>query len=77
MIIYSGTRFENWRGNAIVAGLQSKGLVRVRLDRTTASEAERIDLGMRIRAVAQGPDGAIWVLEDRPSARLIRLDPVS
>lgn len=76
MIIYSGTRFESWRGNAILAGLQSRGLVRVRLDGTTATEAERIDLGMRIRSVAQGPDGAIWVLEDRPSARLIRLDPV-
>lgn len=76
MIVYSGTRFESWRGNAIISGLMSKGLVRVRLDGTNAAEVERIDLGMRIRAVAQGPDGAIWVLEDRPSARLIRLDPV-
>ncbi len=76
MIIYSGVRFENWRGNAIISGLTSKGLVRVRLDGANATEVERIDLGMRIRAVAQGPDGAIWVLEDRPSARLIRLDPI-
>ena len=76
MIVYSGTRFESWRGNAIIAGLQSRGLVRVRLDGTSAAEVERIDLGARIRAVAQGPDGAIWVMEDRPAARLIRLDPV-
>jgi glucose/arabinose dehydrogenase len=76
MIIYSATRFESWRGNAIISGLASKGLVRVRLDGVDAKEVERIDLGTRIRAVAQGPDGAIWVLEDRPSARLIRLDPV-
>jgi glucose/arabinose dehydrogenase len=76
MIIYSANLFENWTGNAIIPGLQSKGLVRVKLNGATASEVERIDLGTRIRAVAQASDGSIWILEDRPSARLIRLDPV-
>lgn len=76
IIFYSGTTFGDWRGDAIISGLQSKGLVRVRVEGTTAREMQRIDLGNRIRAVAQGPDGAIWVLEDQPSGRLRKLAPV-
>jgi glucose/arabinose dehydrogenase len=77
MVIYSGDRFAAWRGNALLTGLQSKGLVRVELGASgTAAEVERIALDARIREVEQGPDGAIWVLEDGAGARLIRLDPV-
>lgn len=76
MIFYSGSLFADWRGDAIISGLQSKGLVRVRVSGTTATEVQRIDLQARIRAVAQGPDGAIWVLEDQPSGRLLKLAPV-
>lgn len=76
MIFYSGTVFADWRGDAIIAGLQSKGLVRVRTSGTTSTEVQRIDMGARIRAVQQGPDGALWVLEDQPSGRLLKLAPV-
>lgn len=76
MIFYSGSLFADWRGDAIISGLQSKGLVRVRVSGTTATEVQRIDLQARIRAVAQGPDGAIWVLEDQPNGRLLKLAPV-
>lgn len=75
MIQYTGTRFSGWQGDFILAGLVSQGLVRVRVTGSTAAEAARIGLGARIREVEQGPDGAIWVLEDGGSGRLIRLDP--
>jgi len=75
MIQYTGTRFVGWNGDFVLAGLVSQGLVRVRVGGTTAAEAARIALGARIREVEQGPDGAIWVLEDGGSGRLIRLDP--
>lgn len=75
MIFYSGGLFADWRGDAIVSGLQSKGLIRVRTSSSTATEMQRIDLGARIRAIAQAPDGAIWVLEDQPSGRLLKLTP--
>jgi glucose/arabinose dehydrogenase len=32
-------------------------------------------MGRRMRAVAQGPDGAIWMLEDRSGGRLLKLVP--
>jgi aldose sugar dehydrogenase len=42
---------------------------------TSATEVERISLGARIREVEQGPDGALWILEDGGSGRLIKLTP--
>ena len=77
MIVYSGSAFPAWRGSAIVTGLQSMGLVRVKLTGDRVVEEQRIDLGARIREVEQGPDGALWVLEDAPSGRLIRLMPAA
>lgn len=77
MIIYSGNLFAAWRGDAIIGGLQSKGLVRVRFTGTSATEEQRIPLGARIRDVEEGPDGAIWVIEDAPTGRLLRLVPAS
>ena len=75
MIQYRGSRFVNWEGDFLLAGLTAQGLVRVRLSGTTASEVARIPLGTRIREVEQGPDGAIWVLGDGANGQLIRLDP--
>lgn len=40
-----------------------------------AAEVERFDMGARIREVEQGPDGALWVLEDGAGGRLLRLTP--
>lgn len=73
MMFYGGERFPEWRGNAFIAGLSSTSLVRVELDGDAASEAERFDMGKRIRAVAEGPDGAIWLLEDGSGGRLLKL----
>ena len=75
LMIYSGTLFPDWRGNAFIGGLSSKALVRVALNGTAAREAARYDMGARIREVEQGPDGAVYVLEDGPGGRLLRLTP--
>ncbi|WP_326524948.1 PQQ-dependent sugar dehydrogenase [Sphingomonas sp.] len=76
MIQYTGTRFVGWNGDFVLAGLVSQGLVRVRVTGSTAAEVGRIALGARIREVEQGPDGAIWVLEDAATgARLRKLAP--
>lgn len=42
--------------------------------RTIAAEAERFEWGKRIREVEQGPDGALYVLEDN-DGRLLKLTP--
>ena len=63
-IIYDGDLFPDWKGNGFIGGMSSQSLVRVEFDGDTAREAERFDMQRRIREVEQGPDGAIWVLED-------------
>ena len=75
MIVYSGAAFPGWRGDALVAGLSSKALIRIDIDGTNAREAERWDMGKRIREVEQGPDGAVYLLEDGEGGRLLKLTP--
>jgi len=75
MIQYHGSRFVGWTGDFILAGLVQQGIVRVRVSGGAASEAARIALGARIREVEEAPNGAIWVLQDGGSAKLIELLP--
>jgi glucose/arabinose dehydrogenase len=63
-IIYSGKMFPDWAGDGFIGGLSSESLVRVEFGDGTAREAQRFDMGQRIREVEEGPDGAIWLLED-------------
>ncbi|HEU4781348.1 MAG TPA: PQQ-dependent sugar dehydrogenase, partial [Steroidobacteraceae bacterium] len=76
--IYSGKMFPDWTGNGFIGGLSSQSLVRVEFGNGTAREAQRFDMGRRIREVEQGPDGAIWLLEDQRNltgGRLLKLTP--
>ena len=74
-MIYSGSMFPEWKGDAFIGGLSSKSLVRVHLTGTNAAKGDQWDMGARIREVEQGPDGAIWLLEDGGDSqgRLIKL----
>ncbi len=77
LIFYSGDLFPEWKGNAFIAGLSSESLLRVSIDGDSAREAERFDMKKRIRGVRQGPNGAIWLIEDRSNGRLLKLTPDS
>jgi len=73
LIIYSGSHFPEWQGNAFIGGLASQSLVRIKIEEDDAEEVERFAMGKRIRKVEQGPDGVIWVLEDKKGGRLLKL----
>jgi len=80
LIIYSADLFPEWKGNAFLGGMSSQALIRVEIDGDYAAEAERFEMGERIREVEQGPDGAIWLLEDEDEdagqgGRLLKLTP--
>lgn len=82
LLIYSGGMFPEWQGDAFIGGLSSQALIRVtRLNPASNSsppapyEAQRFPFGARIREVEQGPDGSIYLLEDGPQGRLLRLSP--
>jgi len=77
-IIYDGGAFPEWSGSGLIGGLSSQSLVRIAFDGESAREAERFDMGTRIREVEQGPDGAVWLLEDGgrgASGNLLKLTP--
>lgn len=73
LVIYSGSTFPKWSGDIFIGGLVSRALVRVDVDGANATEAERFSWGKRVREVEQGPDGALWVLEDKQGGRLLKL----
>ena len=74
LVIYQGEVFPDWKGNALIAGLASQALLRVAIDaQGNASEVARYNMGKRIRGVAQGPAGDVWLLEDGSGGRLLRL----
>ena len=75
MLFYSGEEFPEWKGSLFIGGLSSRALIRVALSNDEAREAERFGMNKRIREVEQGPDGAIWLLEDgrRGSGQLMKL----
>ena len=78
LMVYRGKLFPDWRGNAFVAGLSSQAIVRIELDGNNAREVERYEMGGRIRSVVEGPEGALWVLEDQRGdsrGRLLKLTP--
>lgn len=73
LLVYTGAMFPEWRGDLFVGALSGQALIRVAVDGTTARKGDQWGMGARIREVEQGPDGALWLLEDGPGGRLLRL----
>ena len=74
MAFYTGNAFPAWKGSAFVGGLGSERLVRLALNGDRVVGEEWFDMNARIRDVAQGPDGFLYVL-DESNGRLLRLKP--
>ena len=72
LIFYEGDEFPEWKGNAFIGGLKSKALIRIGFNNGEPFVAERFSWSKRVREVEIDPGGAIWVLEDGPSGRLIK-----
>lgn len=72
---YSGKMFPNWDGSLFVSALAARYLVRLQLagHRVVAEERLLTDLHQRIRAVNEGPDGAVYVLTDGAGGKILRL----
>jgi aldose sugar dehydrogenase len=80
LLIYTGDRFPEWRGNLFVGGMVGEQLARLTLDGQRVRIEETLVNRMgRIRDVRQGPDGFIYLaIDDRDGAptRIVRLEPV-
>ena len=76
LVFYNSELFKDWKGSALIGGLSSMALIRVAFkENGDADEAERYDMGNRIRDVAVAKDGSVYVIEDDIPGRLLRLTP--
>lgn len=75
LLIYTGNLFPQWKGDALIPALSGQALIHVRIHGDQAAKADQWDMGHRIRAVAEGPGGQVYLLEDGSGARLLRLTP--
>ena len=69
LLFYDGSEFPQWRGDALISGLSSQAIIRIEFDGDRAREAERYDMGMRVRSIEQAPNGELWILEDGREGR--------
>lgn len=79
MTFYTGDRFPRWRDSVFVGALKFELLARLELDGDKVVAEERMLEGRygRIRAVAEGPDGYLYLLTDERNGRLLRLEPAA
>ena len=79
MAFYTADLFPEWKGSLFVGGHATYDLVRLSVDGEKIVGEERLlkDLEPRphVRDVRQGPDGALYVLTDSTSGKLLKLVP--
>jgi glucose/arabinose dehydrogenase len=76
LIFYNGAMFPQWKGSALVGGMETESLFRITFDgEGGAKPAERWPVGHRIRDVEVAPDGALWMLEDSKTGGVFRVTP--
>ncbi|MBO6811192.1 MULTISPECIES: PQQ-dependent sugar dehydrogenase [Marinobacter] len=77
MTRYRGELFPDWHGNLLVGALADRSVHRVTLDGRQANDTETMfeELDERIRDVATGPDGGVYLLTDSAEGRVLRIVP--
>lgn len=82
LMFYKGDLFPQWKGNGFASGMgfgnspTGRSLTRIVVNAQGGAEAvQRWDMGFTTRDVAEGPDGALWFLENTATGGLYRATP--
>lgn len=75
LVIYTGPEFPGWQGDLLAGGLVLRQIRRVDFENGKIVGQTTLQFDDRIRWVAQGPDGGIYVLTDAIDGRLLRIVP--
>ena len=78
MTFYTGAMFPEWQGSLFMTSLAGQALWRMTISgaNNAITAREKIlesSIAERVRDVAQGPDGALYVITDSSSGRIIRV----
>jgi len=75
MMFYTGDMFPEWQGNLFLTGLSSMHLARLVLvgDHVVGEERLLDEPGHRLRHISQGGDGAVYVIQDMPQRKILKL----
>ncbi|MPQ94870.1 PQQ-dependent sugar dehydrogenase [Thioclava sp. JE_KL1] len=73
LAVYEGRDFPDWQGDMLIGGLAGNGLALIAGD--GSDQIARWDLQMRVRDVAVGPKGEVWIIEDAGEGALYQLVP--
>lgn len=71
ILVNDERRFPLWRDDLLIASLDEATLFRVRRRDRSVQYVEKIEVGFRIRDMAQLPDGRIALLDDADSVRFL------
>ncbi|MFH5775035.1 PQQ-dependent sugar dehydrogenase [Paracoccus sp. NGMCC 1.201697] len=74
LVFYDGAMFPEMRGDALIGGLKSQSLVRLKMTEGRVTGEQHLAEGIgRVRDVAVDADGSILILTDADDGALIRL----
>ncbi|MDP1558442.1 MAG: PQQ-dependent sugar dehydrogenase [Nitrosomonas sp.] len=78
MTFYTGNLFPAWRGNLFVGALAGRHVVRLIVEgERIIGEEQLLKNTVRFRDVAQGLDGALYLLTDEENGKLLKLVPAT
>lgn len=76
MAFYEGDMFADWQGDALIGGLQSNDIIRLRIeDGEVVGEARHLQGVGRVREIEVASDGALVLITDHENGALIRVTP--
>ncbi len=75
LIVYSGKKFKNWKGNILAGALKLRHINRIEIKNNIVVKEERLlkNLSERIRSLVEDKDGYIYFSTD--SGRIFKLAP--
>lgn len=75
LAFYTGDVYPDWQGNLFSGGLVGEQVRRIVLDEDNVVDEQALTIGKRVRHVAQGPDGYLYLLTDHEDGELLRIIP--
>jgi glucose/arabinose dehydrogenase len=78
LTFYTGDRYPGWKGNLFVGSMTPGALVRLEMKNGAVVKETRYlgELKSRVRDVAQGPDGFLYIVTDHDNGSLLRVKSV-